>query len=158
MDQVSLDLEEPFKAFTVRSDNLSNRIVSKAKVCGAYDPENPPVDLPEAREVDALWDTGATSTVISERITGELGLIPIGKIIMTHANGQDICDTFLVNIQLPSQLDLTGVTVTASKLSDIDMLIGMDIICMGDLALTNKGSRTCFSFRVPSKEEIDYTE
>lgn len=36
------------------------------------------------------------------------------------------------------------------------LLIGMDIIGMGDFAVTNANGRTVFSFRVPAIEEIDF--
>ena len=36
------------------------------------------------------------------------------------------------------------------------VLIGMDIINLGDFAVTNKNGRTAFSFRTPSIEYIDF--
>lgn len=41
---------------------------------------------------------------------------------------------------------------------DYDMLIGMDIILLGDFCLTNKDGKSVFSFRIPSKEHIKLTE
>lgn len=38
------------------------------------------------------------------------------------------------------------------------MLIGMDVICQGDFAITNVGGVTTFSFCVPSMETIDYVQ
>lgn len=43
-----------------------------------------------------------------------------------------------------------------NSLEGTDVLIGMDIITAGDLAITNHNGRTTFSFRVPSCEEIDF--
>ncbi len=40
----------------------------------------------------------------------------------------------------------------------VDVLIGMDVIGLGDFSITNKDGKTTFSFREPSMEEIDYTE
>ena len=37
------------------------------------------------------------------------------------------------------------------------MLVGMDIIGLGDFAVSNFQDRTAFSFRMPSQEEIDLT-
>jgi uncharacterized protein YecA (UPF0149 family) len=37
-----------------------------------------------------------------------------------------------------------------------DVLIGMDIICSGDFAVTNKGGKTVFSYRYPSISPIDF--
>jgi hypothetical protein len=39
-----------------------------------------------------------------------------------------------------------------------DVLIGMDVITTGDLAITNHNGKTTFSFRVPACEEIDFVE
>jgi len=36
------------------------------------------------------------------------------------------------------------------------MLIGMDVICKGDFAITNFQGNTTFSFRMPSMYEIDF--
>ena len=36
------------------------------------------------------------------------------------------------------------------------MLIGMDVICMGDFAVSNYNGRTAFTFRMPSMNETNY--
>ena len=33
----------------------------------------------------------------------------------------------------------------------------MDVICNGDLAITNLDDKTTFSFRIPSETEIDFS-
>lgn len=38
-----------------------------------------------------------------------------------------------------------------------DVLIGMDIINQGDFAITNQNDKTMLSFRMPSRESIDFT-
>ena len=37
-----------------------------------------------------------------------------------------------------------------------DVLLGMDIITIGDFSITNQAGNTVFSFRVPSQHTIDY--
>ena len=39
-----------------------------------------------------------------------------------------------------------------------DMLIGMDVITLGDFAVTNLNGKTMYSFRMPSMTEIDFTK
>ena len=39
----------------------------------------------------------------------------------------------------------------------IDVLIGMDIISMGDFAVSNFDGKTQFSFRIPSQEHVEYS-
>lgn len=49
--------------------------------------------------------------------------------------------------------------VTKANLeADTGVLIGMDLITLGDFAVTNKNGQTCFSFRYPSSEWIDFSE
>ena len=38
-----------------------------------------------------------------------------------------------------------------------DVLIGMNIITQGDFAVTNQNDKTMLSFRMPSRESIDFT-
>ena len=40
---------------------------------------------------------------------------------------------------------------------EYDVVIGMDVICNGDFAVTNKDGNTTFSFRIPSEETIDFS-
>jgi len=46
--------------------------------------------------------------------------------------------------------------VNDGKLTDTDMLIGMDVISLCDFAITNPGKQTKFSFQVPSTLDIDF--
>jgi hypothetical protein len=46
--------------------------------------------------------------------------------------------------------------VNDGKLTDTDMLIGMDVITLCDFAITNAGEKTRFSFQVPSTLDIDF--
>ncbi len=39
-----------------------------------------------------------------------------------------------------------------------DVLIGMDIITQGDVAITNLGGNTVFSFRIPSQKQVDFVQ
>jgi hypothetical protein len=41
---------------------------------------------------------------------------------------------------------------------DFDVIIGMDVICVGDFSITNVAGQTCMSFRTPSCVAIDYVQ
>jgi len=41
---------------------------------------------------------------------------------------------------------------------EYDVVIGMDVIGKGDLAVTNLNDKTTFTFRIPSEEEIDFSK
>lgn len=82
-----------------------------------------------------------------------------------HAGGKSDANTYLVNISLPSKVMVGQVRVTEVALIPDDntsndkqpqLLIGMDIIGMGDFAVTNSNGKTAMSFRIPSVKEIDF--
>lgn len=104
----------------------------------------------------AIWDTGATHSVITQSIVEACGLVPIGMTRVSHAGGEDNAEVYLVNIGLPNNVVFYGVRVTKGRLKDADMLIGMNIINRGDFAVTNYNGITKFSFRVPSAGGIDF--
>lgn len=109
---------------------------------------------------NAIWDTGATSSVITDKIVKQLGLIPTGMSVVSTANGTVNQPTYIVDIQLPNNVTIKDVTVTgvAALSGNCDVLIGMDIINVGDLSITNYNGVTCMSFRIPSLHEIDYVK
>lgn len=109
-------------------------------------------------EFNAVWDTGATNTVITENIVGRLGLEPIGVVEMHTVNGTREGGVYLVDLCLPNQLWITGVPAIDSEINDADVLIGMDIISMGDFAITNKFDKTWFTFQTPPTHRIDFVE
>ena len=50
------------------------------------------------------------------------------------------------------------VQVSEAVLNGFDVLIGMDIITLGDFSITNVNGKTVFSFRIPSTETVDYVQ
>jgi len=105
---------------------------------------------------DALWDTGADGSVISNSVVSALRLMPDGKVRICHADGMSLVNTYTVDLRLPSGVVFKNLTVTSGDLADVDVLIGMDIISMGDFALTAPGGCTKFSFKIPSTHDIDF--
>jgi hypothetical protein len=68
-----------------------------------------------------------------------------------------MAEVYLVNIFLHVGIGFHTIRVTKGELpAGAALLIGMDIITQGDLSVTNKDGKTCFSFRIPSMEEIDF--
>lgn len=107
----------------------------------------------------SLWDTGASVTLISARVAKVLGLTSIGKSGVSGYNqGIDVKDTYLIHIGLPTGDIITNIMAMEFDTDEYDVVIGMDVICNGDLAITNKDDRTTFSFRIPSEHEIDFSE
>ena len=106
----------------------------------------------------ALWDTGATSTCISKDIVDSLNLIALGRQNILTPSGLSIANTYMVDIVLPNHVTVTGVKVCDSEIGSqgLGVLIGMDIINLGDFAVSNYNDRTTFSFRIPSQIKTDY--
>jgi len=150
------------RAFTIKFNGRTNRIVTKVGICPAFDPnqykgKEAPYKL---LEIDAIWDTGATGSVLTTETVKQLGLTPIGSVTVAHAGGTSQSNTYLVNFMLPNRVGFPGVRVTECPniVGKVGALIGMDIITAGDLALTNVNGVTWMSFRIPSMQSIDYVE
>jgi hypothetical protein len=153
--------QPPFHAITLKADGGRLReLVTQAQVFISNDISRL-FNIPtKSEEVQAIWDTGATNTVISKKLTSQLGLIPTGKTTCNAVNQRYEADTYIVDIGLPNGLMIKAVQVTAAdNLVDYDLLIGMDIITLGDMAITNFNGITWFSFRFPPDPiKIDYVE
>jgi predicted aspartyl protease len=106
----------------------------------------------------ALWDTGASNCVVTKQTAKELNLRPISVSQVSHADGITLANVYLVNIYLPNNLVVPNVRVTECADSDglFGVIIGMDVITLGDLAITNVGENTTVSFRIPSLHTIDH--
>jgi hypothetical protein len=140
-------------AFTVKSNaGIINQLVTLVDVVVP--------NTKNAFQVKAIWDTGATATVITENVVKALGLVPTGMSNVNTANGVAVQNTYIIDVVLPTGLMVKDVTVTgAMALSGgCEVLIGMDIITLGDLSITNYKGSTCMSFRIPSLHEIDYVK
>jgi len=148
---------DDFKAFTIKANGRLNQLVT---TCGVSDAVIPDSKIkPNIKSYQAIWDTGATGTVITKKVADELGLKPTGVVTSKHAGGSSQVNTYLVNIYLPQGIRIIGVKVIDAVLSgNTEMLIGMDIICLGDFSITNLQGETCFSFRIPSKHKVDFVE
>jgi len=118
----------------------------------------PPDVVKDAKKYVGIWDTGATNSVISQKVVDECDLRPIGMAMVHSATESKLCETFLVSIFLPNKVGIPSIRVTKGVLTDCDVLIGMDIINQGDFAVTHKDGKTMFSFRLPSIEEIDFVK
>ena len=107
----------------------------------------------------ALWDTGSTMTVISDELADKLNLEPVGEMVADTAGGRYIAKKYVISLSLPNRLNIENVMISSGRLGKgIDILIGMDIITLGDFAITNYKNKTVFSFRFPSSEIIDFVE
>ncbi|TSC62113.1 MAG: SEC-C motif domain protein [Parcubacteria group bacterium Gr01-1014_48] len=152
-------------AFTTRYNGRARVLHNIVGVSLPVTPGEAQTQQVKPRSYLAIWDTGATHSAITKRVVDDLGLKPTGVRETRHADGKSLNNTYLVNILLPNGVMVGNVRVTEVKLIPDDntsddkqpqLLIGMDIIGLGDFAVTNTDGKTTFSFRVPSVEEIDF--
>ena len=109
-----------------------------------------------------IWDTGATNSVITKNAASKLGLRPISKAIVRGVHGEKEVNVYYVKIALNNeQITLSAKVTECEELSADDnvcMLIGMDIISMGDFSITNYEGKTVMSFICPSQKKVDFVE
>ena len=145
-------------SFTVNHNIISHALVTESGISQVFDPTSMNTDPPFIN-FNSIWDTGATNSVISQNVVDRCGLRPTGMVNVTHAGGSSHCETYLVSIMLKHNVRIPQIKVTKASLSsDTDILIGMDIITLGDFVITNMNGKTIFSFRTPSIECIDFTK
>ncbi len=144
-------------AFTFRNSRLTAELMTPCGV-GAAQLSSEPFSVTGFVQYNALWDTGATASVISTEVVRQLGLAPISQCKTYHAQGESIVNVYLVDLILPNKLRVKDVKVTEGRLNGFGLLIGMDIINLGDFALTHKNSQTVFSFQIPSTHEYDFVK
>lgn len=144
-------------SFTRNYRRLSNRPLTSCLVSAAWLPKED-ASAPPLLEFDALWDTGATRSVISQEVAAKLELLPEGTAEVFHAQGSKHVLKYFVNLGLPNKVQVIGVQVLEGVLKGCDVLIGMDIITRGDFALTNLDDVTMLSFQMPSVNHIDFVK
>jgi hypothetical protein len=138
-------------AFTTTNQFVEDKLICDATVIASIDPGKP------QEQVTALWDTGAQHTVIDEDLAKRLGMSPVQVVkILTPSNIMD-AKVYVLDLILSNQITITHVNAIGAYPGACDVLIGMDVIGLGDFAVTNYLNQTSFTFRIPSKERIDFT-
>ena len=138
---------------------LSLVIQSPCTVFPAFDPSTVASVTLKSAQFSAIWDTGATHTAITQEVIDALGLKPITMRKVHHAGGEHYAEVFSINVALPNGVSFKEVSATRCQLPPgTQVLIGMDIITIGDFAITNKDGRTVCSFRTPSMVCIDFVK
>jgi hypothetical protein len=106
----------------------------------------------------ALWDTGATNSMISKNVAEILNLKPIAFATVIGFHGEDERPIHEVSFTIGKNLivDWIEVLEATSLTYEHQALIGMDIISQLDFAITNVDAKTIHSIRFPSMKEIDF--
>lgn len=135
-----------YRAFTIDYHGKSNKLRTQITISNGE----------RSITGTALWDTGATTTCISESVAQQLSLVPTGMMNIQTPSSTKSVNTYLVNVGLPNHLNVNDVQVCDTDIGKqgLEMLIGMDIITLGDFSVSNYNDKTVFTFRVPSKEKM----
>lgn len=120
--------------------------------------------------VKAIWDTGATDTVISEHLAMELELMAIdrglpyqvvgkeakkGNRYMIRLRFPDIMSTNTPTKVLANPWEIPVVSVDIDDLGDDELILGMDIIKKGTLIIS-EGKTFCFTSPAVAKNSRQY--
>lgn len=148
------------QSFSVNFGNKSNVLFTGIGVGFPFDPNHKLIqaDTSKLYPTQAIWDTGATNSVITAEIAKVLNLKPISKSIVHGVNGSSEQNVYYVSIILPNNFLIHAIRVTECESlgGNFGALIGMDVISNGDFAVSNYNGQTSMSFRVPSIERIDF--
>ena len=110
----------------------------------------------------AIWDTGATNSVITKSKAIELGLKPLGKAVVMGVHGAKEVSVYVAKITLNNE-NISLITQVSecdelSSAGDTGMLIGMNVIGKGDFSISSYGGSTVMTFRAPSIKRTDFVE
>jgi predicted aspartyl protease len=144
------------QAFTFRYDRRVSHLITQVKIGPPFNPENG--EKPgQFIQVQAIWDTGATNTVITKRIADQCGFPTTGIRHIRGINGEFDSSTYLISMVLRNNVCISSISVSdGDPGGDIDVLIGMDIISGGDFAVTHSDGKTTLSFCFPSIHCTDF--
>jgi hypothetical protein len=125
---------------------LQRRIITPVYLYGVSAP------TPKDTVTNALWDTGAAISAVTPLIQQELELVQIGTKYIRGVTGTKKVPVVLLTLELPNDLLKQTVEVVVCNFStNVGMIIGMNIITLGDFALLHGNNRTEFSFTIPPR-------
>jgi hypothetical protein len=102
-------------------------------------------------DIRAIWDTGATHSVMNHALMMHLNLMPIASKLVFGVNSKQYVDIVAASVKLPNGFVIGRNRFYVCSLPPgTDMLIGMDIIQLGDFYISNASGKTQFIFVIPS--------
>ena len=148
------------QAFTLNEEKCLSSIITPVSIQQAYELCRIYHLVYQQANVRALWDTGAESSCISQGLARHLGLKTIDMCQVCSVTDVKPSPVYMIDILLPSNVTINNVRV--SEFLDngsFEIIIGMDIITLGDFAVSNKDRKTIVSFRIPpSDNPIDFVK
>lgn len=150
---------QDFKAFTTKYSGRTNVLFGDVQISQAFDINSDSINHKPLKEIKAIWDTGASCTVITKKLSTEIGLVPTGKEMVTGVDHNSLENTFFVNVFLPNKVCMVNLKIVEVPIiKNADLLIGMDIIGSGDFSVFTENGQTVMSYRYPSIGGMDFVK
>lgn len=142
----------PHLAFTLQHEGFCNEIRTPVTITDIYSNTS--------AIFSAVWDTGAMRTAISQKVVDTIQCIATDQTTMIGVGSKPkTVNVYDVHLTLPNQVTINKLSVlSASELGGCDVLIGMDIIVLGDFAITNCDKKTVMTFSIPSHKKLCFVE
>jgi predicted aspartyl protease len=150
-----------FTAFTYRvPDDRRHSIVIDIEIYVPIPIQGYPQEKKIPLKAKALIDTGASRSAILNTFVQAAKLASYGRRTIRTAKGEYISLVYSVDIMFPNRMLAKSIRVSEfSGNHEFDFIIGMDILRMTDMAITNASNITVLSIRTPSAEKhIDFTK
>ena len=118
------------------------------------------MDKKVPQKTKALIDTGASRSAVRSTFVQTAKLVSYEKCTIRMAKGEYISSVYSIDILFPNRM--MAKNIKAAEFSgnhEFDFIVGMDILRMTDMAITNARGITILSIRSPSaNEHIDFTK
>ena len=147
--------------FTFRvPDNHRHSIVIDVEILVPESSNGYPQNRKQSQKAKALIDTGASRSAISSSFVQAAKLASYEKCTIRMAKGEYISSVYMVDIIFPHGMLANNVKAAEfSGQHEFDFIIGMDILRITDMAITNAGGVTVLSLRSPPADEhIDFSK
>ena len=136
-----------YSALKNESPNLAIRLTSETEISEMS-------KNPKRIKAKALWDTGAMMSAITPEAAQSLNLVSYDRKKVKGINNEiTLAGIARVFIKLPNMNEIKSDVLICSLVKDIDFLIGMDIIQLGDFSISNGAGKTLFTFAMPPFED-----
>jgi len=150
-----------YAAFTYRvPDNHRHSIIIDVEILVPVPVQGYPQNQKLPQKARALIDTGASRSAISNSFVQTAKLVSYEKCTIRMAKGEYISSVYTMDIIFPH--GLSAANIKAAEFSgrhEFDFIVGMDILRITDMAITNAEGITVLSLRSPpANEHIDFTK
>lgn len=146
-------MEDEIFTCSLYFDNYAKELAVPVSIgCRCGDCEH--CGLPQ-RNCRAIFDTGATSSMISSAIAQELELIPVGTANISGVHGTQKTNLYVVNMIFQNGFMIPDIMVSeAGPDGGFELLIGMDIISRGTMVVSCVEGKSVFFFSYPQSNTM----